>query len=251
MKPAHLKTMVKISVLAGLLFTTGLHATEPLRICAATDNLPLSDDAPARGMEIELGWILAQRMGRKLELVWRNPGGGAADRALLSDDCDAVLGAVASGDAFTRAQPIPGITLTRPYYSAGYVIVRRAQSPSVERLAELGDERIAVEMISIPIYTLKQRGHRVFAVDDHAAVIEAVSDGRANYGYVWGPVAAWDLRGREDVVIDARFKPDERWDFAVAVRADAPKFKHEIDSVLTELEGSGVLANLFSRNRLE
>lgn len=154
-------------------------------------------------------------------------------------------GKVASGDALTQAQPVPGITLTRPYYNAGYVLVRRVQTTPVQQLADLGDERIAVEMVSIPMYTLKHRGLGVFAVDDHAAVIDAVADGRANYGYVWGPIAAWDLRGRDDIVIERQFKLQEHWDFAMAVRTEDHRLKKELDGALAALDQSGELAKLF------
>lgn len=242
-----LAVIARSIALAGLVAAAGAQAAAPLRICAARDNLPLSDDAPARGMEIEFGRVLAQRLGRPLELVWQRPGEGATSQALREKRCDAALGAVASGDALAPVQQVPGIALTRPYHSAGYVLVRRAHSPAVTRLDELRDERVAVEMVSIPIYTLKQRGHRVFAVDDSDAVIDAVADGRANYGYVWGPVAAWDLRDRADVVIDEGFEPEQRWDFALAVRADEPALRREIDRALAALDGSGELAALFDR----
>lgn len=245
MRRAVVKAFVWPVALAGLLPAATSHAAEPLRLCVATDNLPMSDDAPPRGMEVKFGRELAERMGRTLELVWHSPGAGAADRALLTRQCNAALGAVASGDALTQAQPIPGITLTRPYYTAGYMLVRRVQTPPVRQLADLDEERIAVEMVSIPMYTLKQRGLRVFAVDDHAAVIDAVADGRANYGYLWGPIAEWDLRDRDDVVIERQFKPEERWDFAMAVRADDQRLKEEIDSALVALDRSGELAKLF------
>jgi ABC-type amino acid transport substrate-binding protein len=91
--------------------------------------------------------------------------------------------------------------------------------PPAGDLAELGRERIAVEKVSIPVFTLRQRGHEVYVVDDSEAVVAALAEDRAVYGYLWAPIAAWLLGDRRDVIVAGEFLPADVWDFGVALRA--------------------------------
>jgi hypothetical protein len=140
-----------------------------------------------------------------------------------------------------------GLALSTPYLGAGYQLVRRSDAPPVRSLAELGEARIGVEVESVPIYTLKQRGHRVHALDDSDAVIEAVADGRVRYGYLWGPLATWLLRDRADVVPVREFEPEERWDFALIVREAAVPLRERLDGALRRLVATGAIEEIAGR----
>ncbi|HEV2146499.1 MAG TPA: transporter substrate-binding domain-containing protein [Longimicrobiaceae bacterium] len=229
---------------AAALLATAAAAQAPRTItfCAATDNLPLSHrDA---GVEVELARRLAESLGATARFEWLEHGERPGE-ALPAGRCDAALGAVVDPGTLADGRRAPGIALTTPYYGAGYALIRRADVAPVRTLAELGDTRIAVETESIPIYTLKQRGNRVYAVHDYDAVVEAVADGRADYGYLWGPLASWLLRDRSDVVLAPEFEPVERWSFSLALRESDGALRERLDAAIRDMVRSGEAARVF------
>lgn len=216
----------------------------PLRVCLLAHNMPLSTSHEPWGIEGELAFALGEELGRPVVPVWIEDG-EMPDSALLEGRCDAAMGAVVDAGDLARHSSVAGIALSDPYYSAGYVIVQRPEERSPNQLTDIQNERIAVEMISVPIYTLKQRGHSVYALDSMESVIEAVADERADYGYVWGLAAAWLLRGRSDVVVAQRFSPEERWDFAVAISEGDGEMLRSINAAISDLVAQGVVEELF------
>ena len=81
---------------------------------------------------------------------------------------------------------------------------------------------------------------------DADSVIEAVAAGTARYGYLWGPVAAWKLKGREDVVLAPEFQPADRWDFALALRPGEEALYREVDGALRLLMENGTVRKTFA-----
>lgn len=218
----------------------------PIRFCIAADNPPMSVEHPApSGVEVELARALASELNAGVAIRWLDHG-DRAEAELRADRCDAAFGAVVDPGLADGSVP-PDLALTEAYLAAGYQLVRRSDAPPVRSLAELGQARIGVEVESVPIYTLKQRGQRVFALHDSEAVVEAVADGRVQYGYLWGPLATWLLRDREDVVLVREFRPEERWDFALLLREDAVSLRERIDRAVQELVATGAVGDITSR----
>lgn len=216
---------------------------EAITFCAGTDNLPLSH--PEVGIEVEFARALAAQLGAEARFAWAEHA-ESPDAALLEGRCDAALGAVVDPGPMADGRAPPGTALTAPYYGAGYVLIRRAGAPPARTLEELGETRVAVEMESVPIYTLKQRGNRVYALDDYEAVIEAVADGRVEYGYVWGPLGAWILRDRSDVEVAGEFEPVERWHFALLVREGEEELRRRLDAAIHALLTRGEVERIFA-----
>ena len=148
--------------------------------------------------------------------------------------------------AGTRA--LSGVALTRPYLSTGYVLLRRADARPARDLAELGRERIVVEKMSIPVFTLRQRGHEVHVVDDSEAVVATLARNRAAYGYLWAPMAAWLLGDRRDVILADEFVPADAWDFAVALRAGDAELRAALDAAVGRSIDDGTVAGVFARH---
>ena len=220
---------------------------ESLRFCVGRDNLPLADADPPSGIEVDFARALGSNLEREVRFEWLGMEEPRPDEALLAGRCHAALGAVL--DAGTLAQTptvTPGLAFTLPYYAAGYVVVRRAGASPVPRLTVLGKSRIGVEMESVAIYTLKQRGINVHALDDYHAVIRALADGRLEHGYLWGPLAAWQLKDRTDVVVDRTFDPVERWNFAIALRAEERTLREQLNAVIHEMVRDGQVARIFA-----
>jgi ABC-type amino acid transport substrate-binding protein len=223
-------------------------ADRPLAFCLAADNLPFSAADPPQGIEVEIAREISERLGREALLVWRDANEEESPEEALRDGrCDVAAGAIVDPGPMAQGRRVPGLALTDPYYSAGYLLIHRPEVPSVGALAELRDIRIGVEMVSIPIYTLKLRGHKVFALDDYDEVIRAVAEGRTDYGYVWGPLVAWLLRERDDVVLAEAFQPEERWNFALAVREADEPLRQALNGVVRGLTAGGAVAEIFAK----
>lgn len=218
----------------------------PLRVCVESHSLPMSMSHPDRGIDVELARAIGQRLERPVAFVWHAPG-IALDRAILDGRCDLAPGAVLDEGSIARSGVPDGLALTTPYAGAGYLLLRRADAPPVRRLSELGDERIGVEMESVAIYTLKQRGHRVYALDDYSAVIRALADGRIDYGYLWGPLAAWVAADREELRVAPEFEPVERWDLAFAVAAGDAPLRSAVDRAIAAMVRADEVAAIFGR----
>lgn len=235
-------------VLAGLVLpgSAGAQERPPLRFCVESLNLPMAMPHPDRGIEVDLARALAERLGREAVFVWRGPGSHAPDQALLNDECDVAPGAVTDPAPLARGGVVPGIALSRPYAAAGYLLVRRADAAPVRRLADIEEARIGVEMESVAIYTLKQRGHRVYAVDDYDAVLRAVAEGHISYGYIWGPLAAWLLRDRTDVRLASNFEMVDHWNFSLATRQADAALAAALDQAIEELVRNGEMASIFA-----
>ena len=225
-------------------------ASRPLTFCLAADNLPFSAADPGRGIEVEIARTVSERLGRKAVFIWQNAHEESPEEALQDQRCEVAAGASVDPGPMAVGRRVPGLALTDPYYSAGYLLIRRPGVPSALTLAELGDNRIGVEMISIPVYTLKLRGHKVYAMHGHDEVIEAVADGRIDYGYIWGPLAAWLLRVRDDVVLAEGFEPVDYWNFALAVREEDEPLRQALNGAIRELIKSGGVAAAFGKYRV-
>lgn len=246
-----MKSMMNIgpAVTAALLAAAAaLPAQVPrtLTFCAGMGNLPMSQEGQVPGFEVEFARSLAERLGAEARFEWLEPHTDSFEQAVLEGRCDAALGAIVDPGPMAGDRTIAGVALTEPYYGAGYLLIQRVGTRSVRSLPELGDARIGVEMESIPIFTLRQRGHNMYALRDYEAVIEAVAERRVDYGYLWGPLAAWLLRDRTDVVASEGFEPVERWNFALAVREEEEELLRHLNAAIRELARSKEIARIFA-----
>ncbi|MBA2565398.1 MAG: transporter substrate-binding domain-containing protein [Gemmatimonadetes bacterium] len=219
---------------------------DPLVFCAEAENPPMSQIGVPAGFDVEVAEALGSELGVRVRIAWLRPHADVAELALLDGRCAAATGATVTEGATMAGRTPDGVALTRPYYAAAYVLVRAAGAPPVRTLDAL-DGRIAVESVSAAAYTLRQRGYSVHVLPDAAAVIEAVAAGRQKAGYLWGPLAAWLLRDRRDVVVDGAFEPIERWSFALAVPSTAGTLRSVLSGAIEAAAGDGTLAAIFAR----
>ena len=222
-------------------------APRTLTFCVDVDNLPMSDASGPAGFEVDLSRALAQQLGREARFEWLDPHHDFTEKAVLDGRCDAALGAIVEPGGIAGAQPVNGVTLTEPYYSAGYQLVRRSGARPVGALDALRGTRIALEGESLGTITLRQQGHMVHVLRDFDGVVKALADGRAEYGYLWGPLAAWLLRERSDVVVENSFHPTELWSFAMAVREADVELRQALNRGIREMVESGSLTEIFAK----
>jgi ABC-type amino acid transport substrate-binding protein len=239
--------MVAVAVAAVSVWpeTAGAQDPSPLRFCAGEHNLPLSAAAPPRGVEVSFARALAGRLGRTAAFHWMGVEEDAG-QAVLDGHCELALGAVVDDGSLADARLRSGLALSEPYYAAGYVLVRRADATPVRRLSELREVRVGVESESVAIFSLKLRGHHVHVLPDHAAVIRAIATGNVAYGYVWGPLAAWSLRARTDILIEDAFEVEERWGFALAIDSTDTALLGRVNREIRRMRNGGIIGEIFS-----
>lgn len=223
----------------------------PLTFCASADNLPMSQEATPKGFDTELAEAIAADLQRVADFVWLRPHTESLERALLDRRCDAALGAIIDPGQMAGDRSIAGIVLTRPYYRTGYVLIRHSDAPPVSNPVTLPAERIAIERESIATYTLRQNGQPVHVLKDYEAVLQAVSEAKVRYGYIWGPLASWHVRQRPRVTIAKEFHSPEQWRFALAVRQGDVELLRALNESIQTLLKSEMVAKILQSYGIE
>jgi mxaJ protein len=229
-------------------------AAEPLRICAAKNELPFSA-SDGSGFENHIARIVADEMGREAEFVWADdPGIYLVPNYLKEDKCDVITG-VDSGD--------PRVATTEAYYRSSYVFIYPADedvtvtdwdSPDLAKMT-----RFAVSPYS-PVepklrdmnkwddnlnymYSLigfKSRRNEYVRYDPEKMISEVV-DGEADIAILWGPEAARYVEASDEPltmnsVPDTRTRRDEMLEFsyaqAMATRSDDTELRDALDKAL-------------------
>jgi mxaJ protein len=174
-------------------------ATPALRVCVDPDNLPWSN-ADGRGFEPRVAAIVAQALGRPLQLVWQPMRRGFVRKTLGAHRCDVLAGVPAE---------LERVLVTRPYYRSTYVIVQRADlRPPLAGFDDprLSTLRIGVQLIgndlaaSPPGHALARHGaidHVTgFTVDGGDTpvgerMVDAVARHDLDAAFAWGPQVGW------------------------------------------------------------
>src|SRR5947209_19928659 len=97
-------------------FANASKAEDPLRVCADPNDMPFSN-AAGEGFENKIAVMIAAKLERPLNFVWRAQRRGFLREGLNAGQCDLVAGIPAG---------LPMLRTTRPYYRSTYVFVTRA-----------------------------------------------------------------------------------------------------------------------------
>lgn len=217
---------MRIALIAGSLqlawAVTGT-AAEPLKVCAAENELPYSDKE-GRGFENKLAELIAKDLGRSVENVWwQDP------RYFIRDQldrglCDVVIG-VDTGD--------PRMLTSRPYYRSGYVFVYpkgvqvedwdsdylakakqiafMPDTPAETMLRKIGRYNDQFNYLQSLVGYKARRNQYVRW--DPEKLVQEVASGHADLAVIWGPQAGRYVRAANDK-LGIRVIPDHQ------VRAD-------------------------------
>lgn len=229
---------------------------EPLRICAAADELPFSKKG-GDGFENEIAKIVADGMNRKAEFVYVDePGIYLVPNHLKKNDCDVITGVDADD---------PRVATTEPYYRSSYVFVYPKNkdvsvdswdSPDLEQMT-----RFAISPYS-PVepklrdmnkwddnlnymYSLigfKSRRNEYVRYDPQTLLGEVV-DGEADIAILWAPEAARYVQASDqplamNPVPDTSTRRGEELRFsysqAMAVREDDTELRDALNKALEQ-----------------
>lgn len=176
-------------------------AAQPLKVCAAENDLPYSNQA-GQGFENKLAELIGQELGRPIEYVWWTDPRYFVRDQLERGLCDVVMGAD-TGD--------PRMLTSKPYYRSGYVFVyRKDKTPMVKdwdsevlkkagHIAFMPDTPAETMIRQIGRYSdqfnyqqslvgFKSRRNQYVRYDPEKLVHE-VASGNADVAVLWGPQA--------------------------------------------------------------
>jgi len=227
--------------LAVALFAGSASAAEPFNICAEPDSLPLSRESDRSGLELDVAQILADEMGRPLEVRWVAQRDYAYFRQTLGTGaCDAIMSVPAG---FGR------LTTTKPWYRTGFVFVGRQADGAPP--ASFDDERLSGMTVGVPVtglgdgtppmIALAKRGRidtmRSFSVYDPASLMDAVARGEVDTGVLWGPFAGWLAADREVPLVLARAPARDgmtpfAFDISIGLKKGNDTLRAELDRAL-------------------
>jgi len=256
MNQTHRQVRALLSLAAGFalsLQSTVASATEPLRVCAANNEMPYSN-AAGEGFENRLAKRVADLLGRPIEFVHSDrPAIYHVHEYLNEGRCDVIMG-LDSTD--------PRVLVTRPYYRASYVFVVRKDggpdirdwdpaawqgvgkvafaqgSPAESMIREVGlFERNLSYMYSLIGFKPKRNQYVRF---EPSRLISEVSSGKADVAIVWGPEAA-PYVAASTVPLEMRPVPDGAWqgtpvafqyDQSMAVREGNTELRDALDQLI-------------------
>lgn len=221
-------------------------AAPDLRVCAQSDNFPLSDRQD-RGFDNKLAQLVAAKMERQLVYTWWPARENFLDRTLNAGRCDLVMEAPSGLD---------DVATTRPYYRSAYVFVSRADRHLA--LAGIGDAKLKKLKIGVyligdeqtpPAMALAEqgindnvRGYMTFfdrSENGRSELISAVGDGKLDVAAVWGPLVGYYVRHYPvplaTSVLSGSFRGlPFQYDIAMGVRKGDVKLRDAVDKVIAQ-----------------
>jgi len=198
--------------------------------------------------------LVAERLGRRSELVWRPSGSPFSEiedselplEALAEGLCDvvpSVPGRAALGELTAELE------LTRPYYGAAFELVLAGEAVGPggappQTLDQLGSQVVAVRLQTLAQFAVNRRGLRWLAAPTTGEVLELLGSGRATAALVWGPELA-----RSGVAPLGSWEPPTflRWNLHLGVRRDEPELLSALDVALAQLLAEGAVAAIAER----
>ena len=242
---------LSLAALCLALLASSARAEIPLRVCADPNNMPFSN-AAGEGFENKIAVLIAEKLGRPLQFVWRAQRRGFLREGLNAGECDLVT-AVPLGAGAVRS--------SRPYYRSTYVFLTRPGEPKPMSVDDpsLATRLIGVQLIgddsmnSPPAHLLTDRGfiqnirgYPVYGDYRDAApsrrIVDAVAKREVDLAAVWGPIAGF-FASQENppLVVTPIAQPNDApipmsFDIAMGVRRPAVDLADAVNQALAELE---------------
>jgi polar amino acid transport system substrate-binding protein len=214
----------------------GAAENNQFRLCADPTNLPFSSDDPARpGLYIEIGQVIANKLGMTVGYNWYKSyfGKRTVRETLLSRQCDAMIGLPLVNDFMG-----PAVIFSKPIAHEGYALVSR-QGQRIAGISDLKGLRVAVQYESTPQNLLAQRDeiHQVTVLSPEAGMA-ALDQGKVDVAFVWAPVAGWlnKTAYAEKYQITPAEGDGLLWDTAIGFAKGSAPLRDSVDTVLASVK---------------
>jgi mxaJ protein len=242
--------MVFVAPFAPSLAAEGQQQRE-LVVCADADNLPFSNDK-SEGFENKIVDLIAAEMHTSVRYAWNGGPRGFRPRMLQSGACNLVIGVPAG---------LPGVSVTRPYYTSTYVFVtarsrklnlRSFDDPALRNL-KIGLQAIGAQGANTPpANALARRGltdnivgysmrEAVGEQTSQTNIIDAVVKGEVDTALVWGPLAGYFAKRYGNRLVLSPVAPDPQmptlaflYAMSIGVSNGDDAFKAELQRVLDQ-----------------
>lgn len=192
----------------------------------------------ACGYDVYMARMIAEKMGKKLEIVKIDWDGLLP--ALTSGKIDAIIAGMSATPERRRA-----IDFTNNYYTSNIVVVLKKNSPyiSARSLSDLEGARITGQLSTVHYDLIDQISgvKKKTAMEDFSSMVSAVNAGKVD-GYVSEKPAAMTAVYTNPSLTYIEFDPDQGFKFsqddvaiAIGVRK-GNKLKDEINEVLSSID---------------
>jgi len=183
------RALLLSTIMVAPAFGAGANEIKPLRLCADPTNLPFSSDDPAKpGLYLEIGQMVAEKLGRPVTYSWYKSyfGKRTVRETLLSKQCDAMVG-LPQVDDFMG----PAVIFSKPIAKEGYALVS-AKGRNIAGVDDLRGLRVAVQFQSTPqnLLALRDEIEKVTVLSPEEGM-KVLEQGKADVAFIWAPVAGW------------------------------------------------------------
>jgi ABC-type amino acid transport substrate-binding protein len=218
-----------------------------LRFYVDPDNLPFSSqDLQHVGFEVELAREIARELGLRADFVWMpTRRGRVALHQLVEGRCDLFMG-LPLDQRFLVDNP--RLTLSRPYYAMGHVLVL-PEGTAIREMKELGGKPVAVEFSSLGDLFAYEQGYSRETYRREADLFWAVAKGEAAAAIMWSPIAGWMLKTNPESKPRLMGIQDRQLEYQIGVgmrQADAD-LKDAVDRVLLQPGQRNAVAEILQR----
>jgi ABC-type amino acid transport substrate-binding protein len=217
--------------------------TKVLTVCAIPASMPRTDKAPdgtPRGLDVAVAQRVGRILGRAVEFHWC-ASAGCAWNCLPAGRCDMIVGLpYDSGPKRIAAWSVP-------YASAQFGLVVSVSSQGIRSLAELRGKRVGIVTGTV---SLSENDHEVARFKSREALLDGFKAGVLDGAFLDADFAAWYLHEHPplELTLVPEYVPRERWNMAIAVRANDTQLLVEINRALSQLAETGELKKIYAEN---
>ena len=212
-----------------------------LTICAIPASMPRSDrtaDGTPRGIDVAVAQSVGRILGRTVEFHWC-ASADCAWHCLPEGRCDVVIGQPQGSG------PARGVAWSVAYAGAQFGLVVRRDAREVRSLADLQGKRVGIVAGTV---ALADSDHKVAVrFKTREELLGGFASANLDAAFVDADFAAWYLHGNPQLGLRlvSGYVPRERWNLALAVKANDSQLLNEINRALAQLALSGELRTIY------
>jgi mxaJ protein len=229
-------------ILVTLLSFAATAGAQVLRICSEPQNLPMSQQRPQAGYEIEVAQLLAAKLGWKLEIKWvAQRDHSFFKQTIGSGVCDAIMGVPAE---FSR------LSTTIPWYKSGFEFMSLKKKKINPR--NFDDPGLKELLIGVPAtglgdtpagMALTRRGLvkniKLYSIYEPQTLVKAVLTEDINVAILWGPFAGWyAAQSNTELILEPTPRRDGslplEFDISIGVKKGNDSLRERLNQVLTQ-----------------
>ncbi len=231
---------VFVLLFLGLLSAGAEEKPEPLIFCAVPDAMPRTGkvDGSPKGLDVAVAQLVCKKMGRSFVVHWCSAP-PCSRKCLREKHCDVIL-----GQPLDEGAP-KDIAWSVPYAGSMFGLVVAQDARGIRSLADLIDKRVGIVAGTVALPDSK---HTLVRFRTREEALDGFASGKLDAVFLDADFAAWYLHANPKLNLRllSDFVPRERWNMALAVRAESAPLLVEINKALAELAESGELRKVYA-----